>query len=36
MRDTLGFDAKAVDYCGIKNGLDQLIRSGEVGWKAAG
>jgi hypothetical protein len=21
MRDTLGFDAKALDYCGIKNGL---------------
>lgn len=31
MRDILGFDAKALDYCGIKNGLGQLIRAGEEG-----
>lgn len=32
LRSTLGFDARAVDYCGIKNGLGQMIRRGESGW----
>lgn len=32
VRDTLGFDARAVAYCGIKDGLGQVIRPGEAGW----
>jgi predicted phosphodiesterase len=32
VRDKLGFDAKAVDYCGIKNGLGQVIHAGPKGW----
>lgn len=32
LRDSLGFDARAVDYCGIKNGLGQIIRQGDAGW----
>lgn len=30
LREKLGFDARAVEFCGIKNGLGQLIRSGEA------
>ena len=32
VREQLGFDAKAVDYCGIKNGLGEIILSGPKGW----
>lgn len=32
MRDSLGFDAVALDYCGIKNGLGEIIHKGPVGW----
>ena len=32
VRDKMGFDAKAVDYCGIKNGLGHTILSGPKGW----
>lgn len=32
VRHTLGFDARAVDFCGIKNGLGQVIRPGDAGW----
>jgi predicted phosphodiesterase len=32
LRDSLGFDAIAVEYCGIKNGLGQLIHKGPQGW----
>jgi predicted phosphodiesterase len=28
----LGFDARAVDYCGIKNGLGEVVLQGEAGW----
>lgn len=31
-RTVLGFDARAVDYCGIKNGLGEVIKRGEAGW----
>ncbi|NPC59344.1 metallophosphoesterase [Caenimonas sp. S4] len=32
VRVALGFDARAVDYCGIKNGLGQVVLRGEAGW----
>lgn len=32
VREALGFDARAVDYCGIKNGLGEVIRKGEEEW----
>ena len=32
LRDSLGFDAIAVDYCGIKNGLGEVVRKGPQGW----
>lgn len=32
VRDTLQFDARAVNYTGIKNGLGEIIRMGPVGW----
>ena len=32
VREVIGFDARAVDYCAIKNGLGEVIRMGEVGW----
>jgi Icc-related predicted phosphoesterase len=32
VRDTLGFDARGVDFCGIKNGLGEVILRGEAGW----
>ena len=32
VRDKLGFDARAVDFCGIKNGLGQIIYQGPKGW----
>jgi predicted phosphodiesterase len=32
LRDSLGFDAIAVDYCGIKNGLGEVIFKGPQGW----
>ncbi len=32
LRDTLGFDARAVDFCGIKNGLGDVILAGPKGW----
>jgi predicted phosphodiesterase len=31
-RDELGFDAVAVDFCGIKNGLGEIIHKGPEGW----
>ena len=31
-REQRGFDARAVDYCGIKNGLGEVIRAGGAGW----
>jgi Calcineurin-like phosphoesterase len=31
-RESLGFDARAVSYCGIKNGLGDVIHAGEAGW----
>lgn len=31
-RDALGFDALAVGFCGIKNGLGQVIHTGPTGW----
>lgn len=32
VRDKLGFDARAVGFCGIKNGLGELIFEGPKGW----
>jgi Icc-related predicted phosphoesterase len=32
VRHTLGFDARAVDYCGIKNGLGHVIWPANAGW----
>ena len=33
VRDQLGFDARGVDFCGIKNGLGEIIRKGsENSW----
>ena len=32
VRERLGFDARAVDYCGIKNGLGDVILRGPTGW----
>lgn len=32
LRDILKFDARGVDFCGIKNGLGQVIRQGDTGW----
>ncbi|MBK9236737.1 MAG: metallophosphoesterase [Rhodoferax sp.] len=32
LRESLGFDARAVAYCGIKNGLGEVILPGEAGW----
>ena len=32
VRDKLQFDARAVNYTGIKNGLGEVIRMGPVGW----
>jgi predicted phosphodiesterase len=32
LRESLGFDAIAVDYCGIKNGLGEVIHKGPEGW----
>jgi calcineurin-like phosphoesterase family protein len=32
VRERLDFDARAVDYCGIKNGLGEVILRGEAGW----
>jgi calcineurin-like phosphoesterase family protein len=32
VRPALGFDARAVAYCGIKNGLGEVIHPGEPGW----
>lgn len=32
LRSSMGFDARAVDFCGIKNGLGQVTRRGEMGW----
>jgi len=33
VRDKMGFDARAVDFCGIKNGLGEIIRKGaENNW----
>ncbi len=32
VREALGFDARAVDFCGIKNGLGEVIQKGEPGW----
>lgn len=32
VRERLGFDARAVDYCGIKNGLGEVILRGPTGW----
>lgn len=31
-REQRGFDARAVDYCGIKNGLGEVIRARGAGW----
>lgn len=31
-RESLGFDARAVSYCSIKNGLGEVIHAGEAGW----
>ena len=31
-RVEMGFDARAVAYCSIKNGLGQVIHQGEAGW----
>ena len=31
-RDSLGFDALAVGYCSIKNGLGRVIHAGPKGW----
>jgi predicted phosphodiesterase len=31
-RNRLGFDASAVNYCGIKNGLGEVVCQGEAGW----
>jgi Icc-related predicted phosphoesterase len=31
-RDALGFDARAVAFCAIKNGLGEVILQGESGW----
>lgn len=32
LRPALGFDARGVAYCAIKNGLGQVIFQGEAGW----
>lgn len=32
VRAELGFDARGVDFCGIKNGLGEVILKGEAGW----
>jgi cytosine/adenosine deaminase-related metal-dependent hydrolase len=32
VREALGFDARAVGFCSIKNGLGQVIEQGEPGW----
>ncbi len=32
LRPALGFDARGVAYCAIKNGLGQVIHPGEAGW----
>jgi calcineurin-like phosphoesterase family protein len=32
VRADLGFDARAVGYCGIKNGLGEVVLRGEAGW----
>jgi len=32
VREKLGFDARALDYCGIKNGLGHFFLSGPKGW----
>lgn len=32
VRDQLGFDARAVNYCSIKNGLGEIIFDGPKGW----
>lgn len=32
VREALGFDARAVDFCGIKNGLGEVILQGRPGW----
>lgn len=32
VRERMGFDARAVDYCGIKNGLGEVILRGPTGW----
>ena len=32
LRSSLRFDARAVTFCGIKNGLGEVIFPGEVGW----
>jgi predicted phosphodiesterase len=31
-RESLGFDARGVNYCAIKNGLGEHILRGDVGW----
>lgn len=32
VRAALGFDAREVEFCGIKNGLGEIVRMGEAGW----
>jgi hypothetical protein len=32
VREKLGFDARAVGFCGIKNGLGELVFEGPKGW----
>lgn len=32
VRERLGFDARAVAYCGIKNGLGEVVLAGLTGW----
>lgn len=32
IRSELGFDARALGYCSIKNGLGEMIFEGEAGW----
>lgn len=32
VRDKLGFDARAVSFCGIKNGLGEFVFGGPKGW----
>jgi len=31
-REQRGFDARAVAYCDIKDGLGEVIRAGDAGW----